>query len=67
MDKKSFLQVLIGLLLAVIVFCAVYFPTQSCNKDGNGNSSRKSRPISEVSGEWDSNFIEDPFSDSYDN
>lgn len=57
MDKKSLLQILIGLLAAIIVFCAVYIPYNNC-KSSNSSSKRPTssfRPV-ESSGEWDSAY-----------
>ena len=64
MDKKSFLQILIGLLAAIIVFCAVYIPITNCKPSDNQRSS--SFYPRESSGEWDSAYGDGgQFSDSY--
>ena len=63
MDKKSIIQILIGILAAIIVFCAVYIPISNCKGGCKGTSSNSSR-FSDPGNEY---YPDDPFSGEYDN
>ncbi|MBO4962906.1 MAG: hypothetical protein J6C97_03920 [Clostridia bacterium] len=63
MDKKSIIQILIGILAAIIVFCAIYIPISNCKGGCKGSDSNSSR-YSDVG---DSYYADDPFSGDYDN
>lgn len=67
MDKKSIIQILIGILAAIIVFCAVYIPISNSKggcKKGSITNSRSSINPGDID---NSHFADDPFSGDYDN